>query len=75
MEIKTLSELKELQRLLKQPTKEEFEREELIKDIYYAMGTNQKIFAIKAYRKMTGEGLKECKNWVEKEMSTREEVF
>ena len=36
--------------------------------VYYYMGKGCKISAIKSYRKMTGMGLKDSKDWVEAEM-------
>ena len=72
MKINNLKELKQLREMLKKETMEEMMiRRETLK-MYFFMGAGAKISAIKLRRKITGDGLRESKDWVEKEMGILE---
>lgn len=58
-------EIEELHQYLPAPTPEEFPCATHARDLMNAMGQGRRIDAIKSYRSLTGDGLKEAKDIVE----------
>lgn len=70
MEIQNVQELKQLGHLLKGNDISTTEKE-----MYFVMGQNDKIRAIKLRRELTGHDLGESKVWVEKQMEKLTRTF